>query len=361
MKSKLLLLVLLIVALVAVTTACSKSPAATTVSKGTQGPPTTTSPDKAPDTTPAPSSTTTAPDVTTAAVTTAGSAKVDEFGYPLFDESYTLDISDSASIYGLENHHESHEYRYTFVFGYSNSIICEDIYMNEGIYKWVITISDGTTERRFEDIQTFTYYPEDDIPFIFRADLGDFEPITESPIPDYTITLAIYSEFDMEYYLKTVIEGYQGVTADLSEYYQVLPGSISEIIATGLTPWDDGAPENLLDGDKESTKIGGASESQVSVSFKTDTAYNIVGYELVTGGDTKSYASRNPIGWRLLASTDGSNWDIIDDKSEESLPAQNSFAMGYLLEEAGEYQYFKIVFDTTDAFQMNELILYYGE
>ena len=69
----------------------------------------------------------------------------------------------------------------------------------------------------------------------------------------------------------------------------------------------------------------------------------ITGYQLVTGDDTAGNPGRNPVDWTLSGSTDGSTWEVIDQKTGDStLTSENLKAFDFWLDQpAPAYMYFK--------------------
>ena len=69
--------------------------------------------------------------------------------------------------------------------------------------------------------------------------------------------------------------------------------------------------------------------------WKMPSAIAVTGYQLITGDDTAAYPGRNPVTWTLYGSTDGTNWEVIDEKSDDkTLTADNFKAFDFWLPEA---------------------------
>ncbi|MBQ4353792.1 MAG: hypothetical protein IJC71_02750 [Clostridia bacterium] len=71
----------------------------------------------------------------------------------------------------------------------------------------------------------------------------------------------------------------------------------------------------------------------------------ITGYQFVTGNDTASASGRNPVNWVLYGSTNGTDWNVVDEvNGYTGMHAANFLAYDFWLEEtAPAYAYYKFV------------------
>ena len=153
--------------------------------------------------------------------------------------------------------------------------------------------------------------------------------------------------------LETLPEGLTAATVDTST-----------LTSDGISPWGDGTPANLFDGNTTATKIGGQSTGTVTLTFSLTEASTITHYSIYTGGDTATNADRNPGGWILYGKVDGEFvvLDHVESSNTEinGLGAANSTPFHYDVANAQECTEYQIVFYTGGAFQLNELVLYVG-
>lgn len=128
----------------------------------------------------------------------------------------------------------------------------------------------------------------------------------------------------------------------------------------GVTPAEQGI--NLFDG-FESSKYCVRSDGSVEVIWAMDVEVTVSAYELVTANDTADYPERNPAGWELYGSPDGSgdSWVPIDSVTDPGLPAGNYLCKGYIVKNPGRYRCFRLVMMPAIAgnyIQLSELRLY---
>ena len=127
----------------------------------------------------------------------------------------------------------------------------------------------------------------------------------------------------------------------------------------------DEGPEKLVDGiiavkNKWCVSSG---KYPMSMTFKTEKAFNLKGYVLTTGGDSVKYPERNPISWTLEGSTDGNNWTVLTDTNgNRTLGAKNCSSYFFTLTAPNEnyYSYFRFTVKETagqKTFQLSELRL----
>ena len=92
---------------------------------------------------------------------------------------------------------------------------------------------------------------------------------------------------------------------------------------------------------------------------------SIAEYGLMTGDDTSSYPSRNPVTWRVSGSNDKENWTTIDEqKNNRSLPAEDQQEYRFKPtspDAKSKFRYFRFEFikvaDGT-RLQLSEICLY---
>lgn len=142
--------------------------------------------------------------------------------------------------------------------------------------------------------------------------------------------------------------------------------TITDISATGLTLWDDGAVENFFDGDDNGTKLGGKELTfPVDVTWRTDASTVVKAYILYTGNDSSEWIGRTPMSWVFYGSNDGENWTAIDTVDESGMEDVDATPYGYIADAPAAYTYYKLSFTSTNGpvadggmeLQLNEMIL----
>lgn len=132
----------------------------------------------------------------------------------------------------------------------------------------------------------------------------------------------------------------------------------------GFSAWGDGPATNLFDGNTTGTKIGGATNGSVTVTFSLSEAATISHYTLYTGGDTSSNSGRNPTAWTLYGEVDGEFVELSTISASKTnvtgLEATDSTPYSYAVSNAQACQNYKIVFTTGGQFQLNEMELFVG-
>ncbi len=149
-----------------------------------------------------------------------------------------------------------------------------------------------------------------------------------------------------------------------------LPGGLTEVkvntnsvSADNFVPFPDGDPKQLFDGDTQYTKIGGTIENGTfTLTFSLRSSETLTYYTFYTGNDTASHPERNPIGWQLFGKV-GDDYVLLSDVRENAVAyhgMQNVDATpySYKIDTPTACKDYMIVFDTTNIFQLGEMILY---
>ncbi len=211
--------------------------------------------------------------------------------------------------------------------------------------------------------------------YFFRCDV-ESEGATLVSGVSYDITLYFFNaEKTMTHYTETATLVSAMTTANAparTSQAVELPAGVtdvavdsSSVAAEGLNAWGDGAPANLFDGDTTATKIGGGTEDSVTVTFSTTEAATVSYYTLYTGGDTSSNPGRNPSSWTLYGEVNG-EWVVLSEVVADNattvtgLEATDSTPYSYKVTAKNECTNYKIVFATSGAFQLNEMVLHVG-
>ena len=94
-------------------------------------------------------------------------------------------------------------------------------------------------------------------------------------------------------------------------------------------------------------------EARKEIFFHTDKPVKAIQYSLTMAKDHKSYLNRVPSAWTLYGSNDKVSWTAIDNgdagDKDTLLSAQNGEKVTFSIMHRGEYQYYKLVFDTPGA------------
>lgn len=117
-------------------------------------------------------------------------------------------------------------------------------------------------------------------------------------------------------------------------------------------------PENLFDNQRD-TKYCVDSDGEITLTFAFAKAKAVEAYMFRTGNDTKENPDRNPDSWIFYGSTDGQNWEVIDEVTdgEEQMGATNQLWYGFEVENPKEYKNYKIVFKENGIMQLSEIRL----
>ena len=145
--------------------------------------------------------------------------------------------------------------------------------------------------------------------------------------------------------------------------------------------WNDGAVQQLIDGDKEGTKWGTATNGARYIVFKAEKPIQPTYYGLVTGWDTGTYTFRNWKNWKIwganfatapnpqdpnfdpAAVKESTEWVLIDEKENvgPDILKTTSLFESYIYLSIGcavPYEYFKIEVYHEGQMQMNEFTFY---
>lgn len=145
-----------------------------------------------------------------------------------------------------------------------------------------------------------------------------------------------------------------------------LAENVINVSATGITLWDDGAPENLFDGNDASSKLGGKELAfPVEVTWDTDVSTTLLAYVLYTGNDSSSWVGRSPVSWSLYGSNDGENWTEIDKVDDSTMGDVDATPFGFIVDSPDAYTSYKLSITATNGvaedggleLQLNEMIL----
>ena len=130
---------------------------------------------------------------------------------------------------------------------------------------------------------------------------------------------------------------------------------IGYAILTGGNGWDDSPVSGLLDNDA-TTKFGTSNVGDAWAIMIASEPVAVQQYSIVTGADTYSYPSRNPVSWKLEGSNDNQTWTVIDEKVQTyQLQAKNREEFEFPVNGTETYKFFKFsVTQIADGFQMAE-------
>ena len=107
-----------------------------------------------------------------------------------------------------------------------------------------------------------------------------------------------------------------------------------------------------------------AEQARGEISFHTNEPVKAIQYSLTMANDHESNPDRVPSAWTLYGSSDNTSWTAIDigDAGDKNtlLSAQNGEKVTFSIMHRGEYQYYKLVFDTpgADGVQFADFELY---
>ena len=153
--------------------------------------------------------------------------------------------------------------------------------------------------------------------------------------------------------------------ADIFAKGKNLQTLVTDVAATGINPWGDGAPANAFDGNTTGTKIGGGVTGTVDITWKTSSETTVNAYAVYTGGDSAKYG-RLPYSWEFFGSTDGETWTSIDKVEISGVTLADSTPFGYTVDTPAAYSFYKFSVTAVssngtapggDALQMNEIVL----
>lgn len=142
--------------------------------------------------------------------------------------------------------------------------------------------------------------------------------------------------------------------------------NVTDIAASGLTLWDDGAPENLFDGNDLTSKLGGKElVFPVDITWNTNVSTTLKTYILYTGNDSSEWVGRSPVSWILYGSNDGENWTEIDKVDDSTMGDVDATPFGFIVDSPNAYTSYKLSITATNGvaddggleLQLNEMIL----
>ncbi|MBQ7364677.1 MAG: hypothetical protein IJW46_03685 [Clostridia bacterium] len=97
------------------------------------------------------------------------------------------------------------------------------------------------------------------------------------------------------------------------------------------------------------------------IVFATKTVTHIQSYQLTNASDTASFPGRLAREWTLYASLDGNTFTVIDHVIAPELTSENFKTFTFEVDAPGDYQYYKLVFDTvgtTGNVQFSEIVFF---
>lgn len=115
--------------------------------------------------------------------------------------------------------------------------------------------------------------------------------------------------------------------------------------------------------DKTEVKAGipqGNNKGSVIVTWNYASAKTVSLYALYTGNDSTSGTNRNPLGWTLYGSNDGTEFTAIDVVTNPTFPGEGGWVTYFEVEAPASYQYYKIEFTTNSGayFQLAEIKMF---
>ena len=88
--------------------------------------------------------------------------------------------------------------------------------------------------------------------------------------------------------------------------------------------------------------IDDARQMPYSIVLDAGSQTSLTGYGLVTGDDTHSYPSRNPVTWRVSGSNDKQAWTVIDEqKYNRRLRDENEQEYRFKPAVKGQFRYYR--------------------
>ncbi len=204
-------------------------------------------------------------------------------------------------------------------------------------------------------------------------------------VTDYTLPAANYTEVIFYIEDPAPYTYYQIVFTDpadtsnrniqLSELNLYVQADIAQVAQSHMEPVSGPAPrtetdvevyQNLFDGDLH-TKLYYRDTLPDSIIWKADREIVPAMYAFVLSNDAQTYPNRNPLGWRLYGSPDGTDrsWVFLDEKTDYHTPGQNSLEVDFALPEIQDaYTYFRLDItqmetdEGTPRMQIAEVLLY---
>ena len=150
-------------------------------------------------------------------------------------------------------------------------------------------------------------------------------------------------------------------TEDMANSYTSLTNFYMPGSADGPEGFGGEGVENLFDNDKNTkycVDLGNCG-NEATVTFQLRAQRIVKAYLMRTGNDTAEYAERNPDSWVFYGSTDGENWEVIDEVSdgEGSMGAENKVWYGFEAEEPAKYKFYRFEFVNGGIMQLSEIRL----
>jgi len=99
---------------------------------------------------------------------------------------------------------------------------------------------------------------------------------------------------------------------------------------------------NLFDNDENTKWCNGDAYSYVV--WKMPEAVAVNGYIITTANDNAEYPGRNPSSWTLSGSTDGENWEVLDEVDNDTVLKDVTFELD---QTAPAYQYYQLEINGT--------------
>ena len=129
------------------------------------------------------------------------------------------------------------------------------------------------------------------------------------------------------------------------ELYEKIQSTASYTFIDGTLSAYQCPPENLLDGQTGTKWCFDFYEDGEFITWKMNAPTSISGYRMATGDDSGEAwgAGRQPVSWILYGSLDGENWNVIDQR-EDDTTIQNvncQYFDFYLDAPSAQYIYFK--------------------
>ncbi|MDM7831611.1 GH92 family glycosyl hydrolase [Cellulomonas edaphi] len=136
-----------------------------------------------------------------------------------------------------------------------------------------------------------------------------------------------------------------------------LPGDVTSHV-TKVTASKENAPNevagNLADGDANTKWLAGARTAQIT--YELDAATTVAAYALTSANDA---ANRDPRGWTLRGSADGTSWTTLDTRENQTF-SERLQTRGYTVATPGDYRYYRLDITSnggSDGTQLAELQL----
>ncbi len=207
--------------------------------------------------------------------------------------------------------------------------------------------TDGTNYVEIDKVENATFTNEGGIGHFFTVD-------TPTAYQYYKIQFTTNSG---AYFQLAELKLYETATSVAYNFNDIIPNTL--VVDKTSNPnahYGHESVEQLFDGDAN-TKYGYyAGTNNVTFTWSYATPQKATGYGITTAGDSTRF-NRNPNGWTLYGSTDGTNWIELDKVQTSTLFTQEIVMFG--IDTPAEYQYYKMEFAVSNhQFQMAEITLY---